>query len=263
MWVYLQNKIGSSTGIKQIYRRWRFTHKFRTIYGNRDIVTVSKALETDIVHKVGVIPHSITTIYNPFNFNWLHKKASEPANLPDKPYILYAARFENRKRHDVLVRAYNIANPSQILVIIGGIYTQSDKDEFKKIKKLTIELGISDRVIFPGFQTNPYPWIKNADLFTMSSDSEGLPTVLIESLILKTPVVSTDCPTGPSEILTGELNKFLSPVGNERILAHNIGIALDKYPDISEDLLSKYNHIRVSKEYIKHSLQCFPKLNCS
>lgn len=257
MSVYIQNKVGKSTGAKRAYKKWRFTHKFRKIYGNRDIVTVSKALETDIVQKVGVTPRTIKTIYNPFNFKWLHKNASEPANLPSSPYIIYAARFENRKRHDVLIHAYKIANPSQILVIIGGIYTQSDRDEFKKIKDLTIELGISEKIMFPGFQKNPYPWIKNADLFAMSSDSEGLPTVLIESLILGTPVVSTDCPTGPSEILTGDLKKFLSPVGDKHFLALNINSALHQYPSITEETIDKYNHLSVSGQYIRHATNTF------
>lgn len=253
MSVYIQNKVGKSTGAKRSYKKWRFTHKFRKIYEGRDIVTVSNALEIDIVQKVGVAPRTIKTIYNPFNFQWLHKKAAEPANLPTSPYIIYAARFENRKRHDVLMHAYKIANPSKILVVIGGIYTQSDRDEFNKIKNLAIELGISEKVIFPGFQKNPYPWIKNADLFAMSSDSEGLPTVLIESLILGTPVVSTNCPTGPSEILTGELKRFLSPIGDKHRLAQNIKSALTAYPEIHDELLSKYDHTQVSKKYISHA----------
>jgi len=258
MWEYLQNKIGHHHSlIKQRYKKIYYTQKFRSIYGNRNIVTVSDALHNDILVKVRVHPRTIKTIHNPFNFNWLHDSAMKPFNRPKNPYIIYVARFENRKRHDLLIRAYNIANPSQDLVLIGGIYTESDRNEFDKIKQLIKNLGINDKIIIPGFQQNPYPWIKNADLLAMSSDSEGLPTVLIESLILNTPVVSTDCPTGPSEILTGELAQFLSPPNNAEQLAKNISKALLKYPNIRPDILSKFNYITIGKQYINHALELF------
>jgi len=253
MWIYMQGKIGSKTGLKANYKRWRFTRKFRSIYSGRDIITVSNALHDDIINKVGVKPRSIKTIYNPFNFKLLNIKASESADFPGEPYILYAARIENRKNQELLIRAYHKANPKHLLVLIGGTYTESDKRELLMLKNLIQSLDISDKVIFAGFQSNPYPWIKNASLFAMSSNSEGLPTVLIESLILNTPVVSTDCPTGPSEILTGEFAQFLSPVGDIEALAKNITSAISNYPEIDEKIISKYHHLGVAKQYIEYA----------
>jgi glycosyltransferase involved in cell wall biosynthesis len=104
----------------------------------------------------------------------------------------------------------------------------------------------------PGFQSNPYPWMRNADLFAMSSDSEGLPTVLIESLILGTPVVSTDCPTGPSEILTGALARFLCPRDNASALAHLIDQALGQYPDISDAALGRFSADHSARQYLTY-----------
>ncbi len=80
-----------------------------------------------------------------------------------------------------------------------------------KLKDMIRERGLDDKVVILGFQQNPYKYIKNAKLLVLSSDREGLPTVVIESLILKTPVVSTDCPTGPREILIDDLSKWLVP----------------------------------------------------
>jgi len=253
MWIYLQNKSRSSSKIKQQYRFWRFRKKFRSIYGRRNIITVSDDLQNDIIEKVGVRPRTIITIYNPFNFELINQKAMEQANIPSSNYIISVARFQNRKRYDVLIKAYVISNLDLKLVLMGGVYTKADRNELEYIHKLVDDYGISDRVIFVGFNKNPYPWIKNASLFVLSSDSEGLPTVIIEALILGTPVVSTNCPTGPSEILTGEFSQYLSPVGDAQSLADNIVSALTFYPEINYDLISKYHHIEVAKKYIKHA----------
>jgi len=85
----------------------------------------------------------------------------------------------------------------------------------------------------------------------MSSNSEGLPLVLVEAMILNTKVISTDCPTGPSELLTGDLAKFLSPVGDSNKLARNIDIALTDYPPITEKRLQKFNSQYSVNEYLK------------
>lgn len=249
---YIESKIGNKGAIKSLIRRLRFTNKFKRIYGGRNIITVSHALADDIVKKVGVKPKSIKTIYNPFNFQELRRLAAEPADTPSEPYIIYAAKFENRKRHDLLIRAFHKAKIPHKLVLIGDCYTDSDHDTYNKLLKQIDNLGLKDRVISPGFQKNPYPWVKNADLFVMSSDSEGLPTVLIESLILGTPVVSTDCPTGPREILTGDLSRFLSPAGDIVFLAKNIENAIADYPEITPDMLNKFNDEFSAKQYLEH-----------
>ncbi len=252
---YIESKIGNKGPIKSLIRRLRFTNKFRNIYGGRNIITVSQALADDIVKNVEVKPKSITTIYNPFNFERLRKLAAEPADIPKEPYIIYSAKFENRKRHDILIEAFHKANVKHKLVLIGDCYTESDHETYKKLLAQIDRLGLKNKIIFPGFQKNPYPWVKNAVLFAMSSDSEGLPTVLIESLILGTPVVSTDCSTGPKEILTGELSSFLSPPGDSAALAENIKRALKHYPEITSSIIDKFNDTFSAQQYLKHCVR--------
>ncbi|WP_286236633.1 glycosyltransferase [Neptuniibacter halophilus] len=255
---YIENKVGNKTGLKRWIRQWRWTRKFRSIYSGRNIVTVSDALQDELVNQVGIKPKSIRTIYNPFDFDLLRSKAAEPidpALKPDSPYIIYAAKFENRKRQDLLLKAYAKANIEQKLVLIGGTYTESDKRWYEQMLALIDDLGIKDKVILPGFQSNPYAWVKGAELFAMSSDSEGLPTVLIESLIVGTPVVSTNCPTGPSEILTGEFSRFLSPTDDVDGLAANIRAALEEYPAISDEYLHKFSIRNSLQQYIDHHRQ--------
>lgn len=247
---FIATKIGKKKGLKAAVREFRWNLKFRRIYDNRNIITICEAQKKEILDIVKIKPKSITTINNPFLFKDLIKKSREPANLPIKPYIIYVARFNPRKRQDVLINAFIKSNISHDLVLIGDLYSETDKKYFDSLLKLIKKENIENRVIFPGFQKNPYPWIKGANLFVMSSDSEGLPTVLIESLILGTRVVSTDCPTGPSEILTGVFSKFLSPVGNPDALAINIEKALISYPLITNKLLERFEADKVVKKYL-------------
>lgn len=249
---FLAAKVGDSRGFKRWQRRHRWLAKFRAIYGGQHIVTVSKALEEELVNAVRLKPASITTIYNPFDFERLRRLGEEPADTPAEPYIVYAARLTPRKSQDLLLRAYARSGVSLPLVLLGGVSGPEGAAYEKELRALAAELGVAERVLFPGFHRNPYPWVRRAALFAMSSESEGLPTVLIESLILGTPVVSTDCPTGPSEILTGELARFLSPVGDAAALAANIRAALESYPAVSEAQLARFRDEVAIASYLRH-----------
>jgi glycosyltransferase involved in cell wall biosynthesis len=255
---YLRHKIGHKTGLKRLWREFRWRAHFQSIYGRRDIITVSDALHEDIINGVGVMPRSLRTIYNPFDFDAIRRQAGEYAPDMTEPYVVYAARFNSRKRQDLLLDAYaqSAARTTHKLVLIGDAYTASERDWLDKMKQRIAQLGLEHRVVLPGFQTNPYPWICNAALFAMSSDSEGLPTVLIESLILGTPVVSTDCPTGPSEILTGPLARFLCPRDNADALASLIDQALTDYPAISDAQLSRFSARHSAQQYLAY---CVPR----
>ncbi|MGE5490326.1 MAG: glycosyltransferase [Actinomycetota bacterium] len=253
MRIFLLAKLANSVGLKRKFREARWLRKFRRIYGGRHIVTVSKAMEQELVHDMGIRPASVTTIYNPFNFERLRALAEEPAkDIPAEPYIVYVARIGSRKRQDLLIRAYANAGIPHKLVLLGGTTCRQEEEYEASIKALIAEFNLQDKVLLPGFRRNPYPWVKHAALFAMSSDSEGLPTVLIESLILGTPVVSTDCPTGPSEILIGKLSPFLSPIGNADALAANIRKALAGYPEIREDDLARFRDDYSIGQYLAH-----------
>lgn len=249
---FLAAKVGDTRGFKRWLRRRRWLAKFRRIYGGQHIVTVSRALEEELVNAVGLKAASITTIYNPFDFDRLRGLSEEPADLPEGPYIIYVARLTPRKRQEVLLEAYARSGTTLPLVLLGGVSGPEGLAYEQQLRAQAQRLGIADRVHFPGFRQNPYPWIRHASLFAMSSESEGLPTVLIESLILGTPVVSTDCPTGPSEILTGDLARFLSPVGDVDALAGNIRQALEAYPEIQEEYLARFRNDRAIAAYLVH-----------
>ncbi len=92
--------------------------------------------------------------------------------------------------------------------------------------------------------------MKNAKLLILSSEREGLPTVLIESLILGTPVVSTDCHSGPNEILTGELSSYLAKVNDPEDLSQKIALALKEYPKIESSYTDKFCKETVFDNYV-------------
>jgi glycosyltransferase involved in cell wall biosynthesis len=225
--------------------KWRKV-KYKRLYSHKNLITVSKGLETYILENIRAKPESIQTIYNPFDFEEIHRLAEESVNeIPDTSYLIHVGRFDMvSKRHDILLKAYKQANVSQKLVLLG------EGEDKIKIETLVQELGLQSKVLFQGYTDNPYVWLKHAELLVLSSDFEGFGRVLAEALIVGTPVVSTDCPSGPSEILTGSLKEFLVPPGDANGLALKIRQALQQYPDIEKIDMRWLRDDVIAKEYM-------------
>ncbi|RNC78911.1 hypothetical protein DA717_01950 [Piscirickettsiaceae bacterium NZ-RLO2] len=180
------------------------------------MICVSKGAQDTLLNDIQAKPKSSQVIYNPFDIEQIRKLAQESnSNIPNTPYILHPARFDiAQKRHDVLFQAFSQLNTEHTLVLLT-----KENDELTALIK---QYHLSDRVIVTGFQRNPYPWFRQASLTVLSSDWEGFGNVIAESLICGTSVVSTDCPSGPREILTGELSNWLVPIDDAHALADKI-----------------------------------------
>ena len=127
-----------------------------------------------------------------------------------------------------MLRAFaELKEPQARLMLIGNGPLETELKAFSR------SLGIADRVIFPGFEPDPTPFYKTADLFVLSSDYEGFGNVIIEALACGTPVVSTDCPTGPAEILANGKFGRLTPVDEVGAFAEAIRETLlqDRRPE--------------------------------
>lgn len=185
------------------------------VYLAKPCVAVSKGVEKDFI-KVFGSKSRITTIYNPIDVEQVVSTANEYIPDIEKPYIVNVGKFKQQKRHDILIKAYAKANVQEKLVLVGT------GDLLEASKKLVKDLEIEDKVIFTGFKKNPYPYIKQAKLMVVSSDFEGFSIAILEALALGTPIISTDCPSGPSEVLE---QQQLVPVRNIDEMAIKIKLA--------------------------------------
>ena len=240
--VFSTSYLGHRTG----FSRWLKKQKIKRVYQQRNIVAVSNAVGKDLVEVCGVTPSRLDTIYNPFDIDAIQHHADEPCDIPQQDYIIHVGRFHQAKRHDRLLKAYAQSKIAAPLLLLG----QGNPAQEAGIKSLASSLGIADRVIFKGFQPNPLPWIKSARLLVSSSDSEGFGNVLVEALILDTPVVSTRCPGGPAEILTGTLSRGLSDL-NSTSLADTMKDIYDNPPRIDKTSLQKFSVQIICEQYRK------------
>lgn len=166
------------------------------------VVTVSQGVRDDLIKNVGVKKNNIRVIYNPIDVFDIQKKSQDAPDhkwLKNKtvPVILGVGRLTDQKDFPTLLRAFaKVQRQIDARLIILG---EGEKRE--SLEALVEDLRLEEVVDLPGFVKNPYSFMGAADVFVLSSIHEGLPTVLIEALACGTPVVSTDCPSGPSEIL--------------------------------------------------------------
>lgn len=138
------------------------------------------------------------------------------------PRLLSVGNLTPVKNHPLLLRAFaNMRRPDARIMLVG-----QGPDE-GALRALASELGIGDRVIFAGFHPDPSPFYATADLFVLSSDHEGFGNVIVEALAFGLPVISTDCPSGPAEILQNGRLGQLVPVGDARALTQAIETALN------------------------------------
>lgn len=219
---------------------WNLRRKFQ----DRPLIALSEGIYNDLTGPLKVEPSSAQVIVNPFDFEEIHTVAEEPGDIPEGPYMVCIAALIARKRHSDLLHAFSQMKNQHISLVLVG-----KGNEEHRLKRLASKLGVEKRVVFWGWDKNPYRIMKNAELSVLASEAEGCPRVVVESLILKTPVVSTDCPSGPSEILTGEFSQYLSPVGDVEALSRNLDNALNYYPVIPDEIVARFNSREVVKRY--------------
>ncbi len=216
--------------------------RYRRLYDGKNLIAVSEGVAEDLRHELGLRAANIVRLYNPFDLDEIrHLAAEHPAGLPHEPYIVHVGRFAPQKRHDLLLHAWKIAALPHRLVLLTPTSSA--------LAALIAESGAADSVVVAGFQQNPYPWIRAADALVLCSDYEGLPNVLIEALICGTQIVSTDCPSGPREIMAGALRRFLVPTGDAQALAAALREAVGNPVSISEDNLARFSADTVAQGY--------------
>lgn len=220
----------------------RRLQKYKNLYDGKNLIAVSTGVGEDLRKNLGLQNANIVRIYNGFDVNAIRKAAeeSEP-DIPQQAYIIHAGRFMQQKRHDVLLDAWQKIKQPHLLVLL----TQDNV----QLREMIEVRGLQDRVLIAGFKSNPYPWIKNAELLVLSSDREGMPNVLVEALACGTRVVSTDCPSGPREVMQGNLARWLAPCGNADALAELIQQALMEPRPVEGSVPEQFTETHMAKAY--------------
>lgn len=212
----------------------------RHTYAQADaIAAVSRALGDDLARFAGIPRQRIATLYNPVVDDAMLEKARAPLDHPwldgsGPPVVLGAGRLSDQKDFPTLIRAFALLRrrrPAR-LVILGSAKVHAKTVERRdELLALAAELGVADDVQLPGATENPFAWMARASVFALSSRFEGLGNVLIEAMACGCPVVSTDCESGPAEILAGGRLGPLVPVGDVPALAAALERVLDATPD--------------------------------
>jgi len=216
------------------------------------IVAVSESVANDLVAYTGLSRAHLHTIYNPAVTPELQALAAQPVRHPwfiekSMPVILGVGRLTAAKDFSNLLRAFAYAQsrrPARLLILGEG-------EERLKLEQLAGDLGIRDAVEMPGFAENPYVYMAKADLFVLSSAWEGLPVALLEAMALGVPVVSTDCQSGPREILAGGQYGALVPVANAQRLGEAIlqALYLPRQPVVAA-AWEPFTQQRVTRAYL-------------
>lgn len=192
-----------------------------------EIIAISKGVAEDLIRVTGISKSKISVIYNPAFTPSVREKAQEPLDHPwfqkgEPPVILGVGRLEIQKDFPTLIKAFSILRKQQScrLVILG------EGEERNNIKHLIMELGLENDVALLGFQENPFKYMAKASVFVLSSAWEGFGNVIVEALAVGTPVVSTNCPSGPAEILDNNKYGLLVPVGDSKAMSEAIACVL-------------------------------------
>ncbi|RLQ15544.1 glycosyltransferase [Vibrio sp. SBT000027] len=201
-------------------KKKQIKRKINATYKNHPLIFVSEASKREYESSFES-KFSNTVIYNPTESGELEHLASATVDVESLgEYLVHIGRFNRAKRHDRLIDAFSkMTNTSVKLVLLGN------GGLLEKAQQQVKALGLEDRVIFKGFLANPYPYLKHSKGLVLTSDFEGLPTVLIEAIALEKPVLTTNCSGGINEIV-GDNQLVIStksdlPENMDKMLSHS------------------------------------------
>jgi glycosyltransferase involved in cell wall biosynthesis len=181
------------------FRRWVAFAAPRLTYPRaHHIIAVSDGVRSDLIENFGADPDRVTSVPNPYDLDRIGKDAqAEPQIALPKRFMVSVGRLVGAKGFGDLIQAYALAKPEIPLCILGE---GPDRD---RLEALTAAMGLDDRVHLLGYVKNPFAIVSRAELFVSASHCEGFPNAMAEAMTLGLPVVATDCPSGPAEILAG------------------------------------------------------------
>lgn len=236
-------------------QRWHWGRLMRNEYPKLNgIIAVSEGVREDLLTTTGMPAERITAIKNPVTTADMIREAKAAVDHPwmrddfDEPVVISVGRLTKNKDHQTLLKAFRLINdevPSRLLILGEG-------PERPTLERAIAETGLLDRVQLPGFVDRPWAWMAKSSLFVLSSFAEGSGNVLTEAMSVGIPVVSTDCPSGPNEILDGGRIAPLVPIGDAAALAEacigvlKTGIA----PSLLEEAVAPFKAEVAARSYL-------------
>lgn len=212
---------------------WYYRRTFPSIYNQRaDLVKcIAEESRHDLIENHGIIGSRTRLIYNPVDMDEIVHVSREPVEHPwfdEKerarvPVVLNVGRLSSQKRQDLMLDAFAIVRRTRRarLAFVGR------GPHLERLQARARSLGIEQDVVFLGFQRNPWKFMSKASMLAMSSQWEGLPCVLTEAMLLGLPIVSTRCPSGPTEMLLDGRGGLLVPMDDRHSLAAAVEQVLD------------------------------------
>ena len=197
----------------------------RWLYPKSDlIIPNSNGNSTDLIENFSINPDKIEVIHNPLNFEKIYEQSKKPVkgvNFKSKFTFISVGRLFPHKNHELTIRAYSkIATSNTQLLILGT------GDLKRRLESLIKELGLENNTKLIGFTKNPYKYLSKSDCYILSSSREGFPNSLLEALSCGISVISSDCKSGPREILQdgklGDLYDVGDQIGLEKLLLKRI-----------------------------------------
>lgn len=223
---------------------------YRYFYNNFDkIIAQSIYMRNDLISNFRIKKDKIHVIYNPINSEKIYEALKEHTKFyfdKSKINLLYVGRLEKIKDCESILLTLEQLGKQYNLTIVG------DGSQKESLIQLANTLHLDHRVVFVGFQENPYPFIQNADCLLITSMYEGFPNVVLEANLLGKPVFGYNCPGGLSEIIQNGLNGYIIDERDPKKLAKAIDIYYNKHFNseaITKITLEKFSLIKIGREY--------------
>jgi glycosyltransferase involved in cell wall biosynthesis len=237
----------SNSSINSIFNKY-LTKK---LYKRADlIIPVSKAIAQDLENNFDVCKKQ-NVIYNPYEIDRIKKLSNEKIRIEidKKNSVISVGSLCKRKNHDLLIKAFSkINNQNAKLYILGR------GEEKKNLIKLSKKLSIDRRVIFLGFDNNPYKYLSKSSIFVLSSNSEGFPNVLLEAMVCSCSVISTDCLSGPREILAPSTDKSFVLINDIEKADYGILTPVNDVSNLRNSINMLFENNTLKKQYSKQAL---------
>lgn len=241
---------------RSILKTWWRMRRLRRLFPKADgVIAVSHGVAHDVERLLGVPPERIHVVPNPVVTPEMLAETPPVPNHPfyqtprHAPVVIGMGGLRTAKDFPTLLRAFTLVireRPARLIILGKGRLKA-------KLLELGRSLGIEPWTDFPGFVENPYGYLAHADLFVLSSLWEGSPNVLTEALAMGTPVVATDCPSGPREILQGGRYGRLVPCADSQALARAMLETLEAPPNPSflKEAVVRYTLASSSREHLR------------